>query len=238
MSHRAILAAIFVLLCAPIAHATTVTTSDSSSTPGYLVCEAGSDGRTITDCGVAPVTTISAYGMLANTSSSAATATVVIPSGAYGVPVLSSGNVTVGYPTFTGGLVDFSNIDDSSNPSRIDISNKAIPTNGAAVDQIFFDTKDSAGTAGVSAGRINAVVDTNTAGALTSHGELVAKTSGTDNYELRWGNGVSIGSASRHGVGTIDATGAYYANGTVGVTCSSGINATTFRSVNGIVTHC
>lgn len=38
--------------------------------------------------------------------------------------------------------------------------------------------------------------------------------------------------------GNLNLTGTYSAGGTAGVSCSSGINISTFRSVNGIVTHC
>lgn len=52
-------------------------------------------------------------------------------------------------------------------------------------------------------------------------------------------NGVQIGSpaGSTKGVGTLNVAGAYYANNTIGVTCSGSPTAS-FASTNGIVTHC
>ena len=51
--------------------------------------------------------------------------------------------------------------------------------------------------------------------------------------------GVYVGAptGSGKGTGTLNVAGAYYANGTVGVTCS-GTPTSSFASVNGIVTHC
>jgi len=42
----------------------------------------------------------------------------------------------------------------------------------------------------------------------------------------------------RQGGGDDHAAAAYYANGTVGVSCGAGISATTGRAVNGIITAC
>jgi hypothetical protein len=51
--------------------------------------------------------------------------------------------------------------------------------------------------------------------------------------------GLQVGAATGgdKGYGTINANGAYYANGTAGVGCS-GAPSASFASVNGIVTHC
>lgn len=53
------------------------------------------------------------------------------------------------------------------------------------------------------------------------------------------GGGFQVGSPTggRQGLGTINASSTYYANGSAGVTCS-GTPTLSFASVNGIVTHC
>jgi hypothetical protein len=51
--------------------------------------------------------------------------------------------------------------------------------------------------------------------------------------------GVATGAAADEGPGTINAAGAYYANGTAGVSCPANtVNLTTFAVINGIVKHC
>lgn len=62
--------------------------------------------------------------------------------------------------------------------------------------------------------------------------------------ELRVGTGATAGivvgapTGTFKGTGTLNIAGAYYANGTVGVTCAAGFSAVTGRSVGGIVTAC
>lgn len=52
--------------------------------------------------------------------------------------------------------------------------------------------------------------------------------------------GIQVGAPTGgdKGAGTLNIAGAYWANGTTGVTCGAGISATTGRSVNGIITAC
>lgn len=50
---------------------------------------------------------------------------------------------------------------------------------------------------------------------------------------------VGAPTGGHEGTGTVNAAAAYYANGTVGVSCGAGtINLTTAIATNGILTHC
>lgn len=218
----------------PISSSQVVTTGDTTSTPGHLVCEYGSGGKVYYDCGIAPITSISAYGMLANTTGSAAAPTVLTPTGSYGVPVLNGGT-----PEFTGGRVYFKNNDNSSSPSVIEMRNEAPSVNATAntIQSVFKNSAASYGTYGIIAN-----VSTNiTSGSEATRYDISTYTAGASNYELRIGNGVQSGAPTggAKGVGTVNAAGAYYANGTAGVSCAAGtVSLATLAVTNGIVTHC
>ncbi len=77
--------------------------------------------------------------------------------------------------------------------------------------------------------------------ALYASGLVAGIFDGTANrLSVTQGGGVQVGAPTGgdKGAGAINAAAAYYANGTVGVTCNAGISAVTGRAINGLVTTC
>lgn len=91
-------------------YGTTVTTSDSSSTAGNLVCEAGAGGTTITDCGVSPWTSFPANSIAGNNTGSTAAPTAIAVSGTFGKVLLSRGT-SPSQPKITDGQFEVNNSD-------------------------------------------------------------------------------------------------------------------------------
>lgn len=87
-------------------------------------------------------------------------------------------------------------------------------------------------------------IDINTIGAISPSdygGYITLRTvsagATTLTERMRIGAGIGIGLTTLQGAGTLNISGAYYSNGTAGVTCS-GSPTGSFASTNGIVTHC
>lgn len=115
---------------------------------------------------------------------------------------------------------------------------RGAPGSGASAVQVgdtlgtfMFRGLDSNGSATNSSSSIAAIVDAVAAGSITSHLEFAGN--------VTFYAGVAVGAATGgyKGAGTINAAAAYYANGTAGVTCGSGLGGTS-RTINGIVTTC
>lgn len=111
-----------------------------------------------------------------------------------------------------------------------------VPSANYIIDQITGGGFN-ASSSDISYGQIQFIAASNTAGSEQGRVILQAKNSGAMQNEVALGGGVGIDGAAQQGYGTLDAA-TYYSNANAGVTCASGINATTFRSVGGIVTHC
>ena len=180
-----------------------------------MACFDNTVGTSIKDCGAAPLTGFTGTGNVVGSVS----------------PSISTLTATGAYPQ----AEFFGNGTDGAAEYALDYN--ATQTVGATFAEIPFQAYDAGGTLRQYVW-IAAQPVSNTAGAVSGIGLLQSTQGGTGETDLRWGPGVAVGTANPKGAGTLNVQNAYYANGTTGVSCSSGINATTFQSVNGIVTHC
>lgn len=102
---------------------------------------------------------------------------------------------------------------------------------GDTIGTVNFQAYDSNGVVQNSGVSLAAYVDSVAAGLVTGHMVLIGNTT--------LSSGVEVGSptGSYKGGGSLNVQNGYYANGTEGATCNSGLSVTS-RTINGIVTTC
>jgi hypothetical protein len=127
----------------------------------------------------------------------------------------------------------------SANPYLIA---QRMDTPGAPRQFASFSLRDANGSGTATEfARIDGTSTNITAGAEAATIAMKTMQAGAITTPATFAAGLQVGAPTGgdKGAGTINAAGAYYANGTVGVSCAAGtVNLTTFAVTNGIVTHC
>lgn len=152
--------------------------------------------------------------------------------------VTSSGNIRA-----NGGTI---NSVSAASQGIVNVQNDSAPGTATSIGQYQFTSRNASSASKTMAAIYGQATDV-TASAEYAFMELRTMSAGSATKQVYIGSassavagGVVIGnSTTTFGIGTLNVIGAYYANGTVGVSCTVGtLNPVTAVVTNGIVTHC